>query len=173
MHNIIGNVLTLLLLEIQTASLLMIKILVAHIRDLYLFDRNNRECWYFCSEHESNDPIPRVFSHWTIICVSECTTQAPFSNNKLCCFHIRQWVRVGTVEPVTVNTKWASDTFAYRNLSQKPFGHPLGIYVLANWFSVKVHYSIIYFCCSTFGLSELILTILASLTKDVQSKKFM
>ena len=103
----------------------MIKILVAHIRDLYLFDRINRECWGFCSEHESNNPIPRVFSHWTIICVSECTTQAPFSNNKLCCFHIRQWVRVGTVEPISVNTKWASDTFAYRNLSQKPtpFGY--------------------------------------------------
>ena len=41
---LIGNVLLLLLLEIYTASLLMIKILVAHIPDLYFSDRINREC---------------------------------------------------------------------------------------------------------------------------------
>ena len=98
----------------------MIKILVAYILDLCRFDRINRECQCFRSEHESDNPVPRVLSR---VCVNKCTTQGPFSNNELCRFHIRQSVRVGTVEPISLNTKWASDTFAYRNLSQKPLGY--------------------------------------------------
>ena len=80
----------------------MIKILVAHILDLCLFDRINRECQCFRSEHESDNPVPRVLSR---VYVNECTTQGPFSNNELCRFHIRQSVRVGTVEPISLNTK--------------------------------------------------------------------
>ena len=33
----------------------------------------------------------------------------------LCRFHIGKWVRVGAEEPISVNAKRASDTFAYRN----------------------------------------------------------
>ena len=87
----------------------MIKILVVHIRDLYLSDRIDTECWCFRSEHESNNPIARVFSHWTMHewIYNSCT--APFSNNELCRFHISQWVRVETVEPISADSKWASD----------------------------------------------------------------
>ena len=53
-----------------------------------------------------------------------CTTQAPFGNNEPCRFHVGQPVRIGTEEPISVNSKWASDTFAYQNPSQKPFGQP-------------------------------------------------
>ena len=77
-----------------------------------------RRC--FRSEHESDNPIPRVLLR---VCVSEGTNQAPFSINKLCHFHIRQWVGVGMVEAISVTTKWVSDTFAYRNQWQKPFGY--------------------------------------------------
>ena len=91
-----------------------------HIFNLYLSDRINKGCQWFRSEHESDNPFPRVLSR---VCMSECTNQAPFCINELCCLHIRQWVGVGTVEPISVNTKWASDTFAYRNLSQKLFGY--------------------------------------------------
>jgi len=111
-------------------------LIAAHIRDLYLSYRINKECRCFHSEHESDNPNTRVFSR---VCVNECTTQTPFSNKKLCCFHIRQGVRVGTVDPISVNTKWASDTFAYRNLSQKPFGYPLGIYVLQREARYRFH----------------------------------
>ena len=63
-----------------------------------------RRC--FRSEHESDNPIPRVLSR---VCMSEGTNQAPFSINELCRFHIRQWVGVGMVEPISVTTKWVSE----------------------------------------------------------------
>ena len=47
----------------------------------------NGKCSCFRSKRESDKPVPRVLSR---VCESECTTQAPFSNNKLCCFHIGQ-----------------------------------------------------------------------------------
>ena len=78
------------------------------------------ECWCFRSERERNNSVPRVPS---LGCVSECTTQEPFGNNELCRFHVGQWVRVGAERPISVNEKWASDTFAYRNPSQKPLGY--------------------------------------------------
>ena len=84
----------------------------------------NNEYWCsFRSNRESDNLVPRVFSR---VCVSECTTRAPFSKNELCLLPIGQCVYVGAKEPISVNPKWASDTCAYRNLSQKPFGYPLG-----------------------------------------------
>ena len=78
------------------------------------------ECWRFLSERERVNLVLRVLS-WE--CPSECTTQETFGNNELCRFHIGQWVRVGVEEPISVNAKWARDTwFAYQNLLQKPFG---------------------------------------------------
>ena len=42
-----------------------------------------------------------------------------------------QWVRVGEEEPISVNAKWASDTFTYRNPSKKKrFGYSSGIHGL-------------------------------------------
>ena len=105
-----------------------------------------RRC--FRSEHESDNPIPRVLSR---VCVSEGTNQAPFSINELCRFHIRQWVGVGMVEPISVTRKWVSEWVTHLHIETNHKSR-LGIYVLKNWFTVKVHYNI-YCCCSTFVLS--------------------
>ena len=90
----------------------------------------------------SRQPISTASVHAFVANVKVTTPSPGFSHKyawmynsgtlqqQLCRFLIRQAVWVGTVEPISVNTKWASDTFAYRNLSQKPFGYPLGIYVL-------------------------------------------
>ena len=56
------------------------------------------------------------------------STNSATMNYELCSFHVRQWVRVGAEEPISVNVKWASDTFAYRKPSQKPFGYIFGIH---------------------------------------------
>ena len=88
----------------------MIKILVVHIYATYIFlTESTGSDDAFVANMKVTTPSPE-FSHIEL-CVSECTTQVPFSNNKLCRFHIRQWVRVGTVEPISVDSKWASDTF--------------------------------------------------------------
>ena len=72
-----------------------------------------RRC--FRSEHESDNPVPRVLSR---VCVNECTTQGPFCNNELCRFHIRQ--------AVWVLEKWlkiCANMFPYLKCSSmKPWG---------------------------------------------------
>ena len=43
-------------------------------------------------------------------------------------FSYRQWIWIRAEEPISVDAKWASDTFAYQNPSRIPFGNPLGIH---------------------------------------------
>ena len=136
----------------------MIKILVVQIRDLYLSGRIDRECWCFRREHGSNNPIPRVFSHWTT-CMREWMYNSGTllqqrtmsfsyragisgrnSKGNLCQHKVSEW-HICISKPIT-KTLWV------------PFGYPLGIYMLKNWWTVKVHYNIIYCCCSTFLLSK-------------------
>ena len=81
------------------------------------------KCWSFRSEHERDNLVPKVLSRG---CVSECTAQELFCNYELCRCHIGQWVRDGAEEPIFVNAKWASDTFAHWTPSKKhwiPFGY--------------------------------------------------
>ena len=123
----------------------MIKILVVHIGDLYLSDRIDMECWCFRSEHESNNPIPRVFSHWTMHewMYNSCTLQ----QQRTMSFSYQSVSSGRNSRANLCRLKVSKWHIAYRNLSQKPFGHALGIYVLKNWFSVKVqqHYLLLLF----------------------------
>ena len=83
-------------------------------------DSEVSKCWCFRSEREHDNLIPRALSRGY---ASECITLEPFGNyeTELCRFLIVQLVRVEAEEPISVNAKWASDTFAYRKPSQKHF----------------------------------------------------
>ena len=67
------------------------------------------KCWCFRRECEHDNLVLRVLSQG---CVSEYTTQEPFSNNELCCFDIEPWVR----EPKSQSLSTQSEQVTHLNI---------------------------------------------------------